>query len=565
MALFFPNSPAYRPEPHPAEVPSNGVCLDDLPLELIQLICSKIHADRSTVVKRLAQPRYGPQGSMYMGNFTQYARTLGRLCLASKRYRQIALPYLYSYISVGDQDAHQLPIFISLLCRNPGLRALVKEIDIKCLPRAFVVTQDMGDIFDNMANELDYYTLPSWDPNECPERCSVQCHPCIHFKRLLMLLFLLTPNLNRLSMIPPNQFYFSDVGDATWRAVEGSKMSPSISPIFTSLQHLWVPGAQPLAVGLTLSAQEIGLQLSGWLVPSLLTLRLRHACMFHPIPAAIRLDNLREIVLDVALSTAPGLFSLVSACPVLEGFYFHSRGSSQIFPDGFGNDSLGMPPPSEFTPEDIVPAFAHLTGTLRHLAIDLWDGARGGADYNISFNTDNGELYSSWPNWRGDRNLIGSLKSFTTLETLKLDSSCLFHYSPANKPIPDLPSDHLTQRLPRSLRHLVLPGAPSQMISALYALASASKEFPALKLVEITSDEKDQQKRRISIRKYGEMDYLVDNFTKFLNMEQWSSLEKAFEAAGIKLIHIDSGNTSCFATERLLGAGLSNFRATQTS
>lgn len=545
----------FNPVLHPAEVPSKRPSMDRLPPELVELICSWIHADKKMIYKSVSPPRR----NQWRWHFTQSSRTLARLSLASKHYRQIALPYLYSYISIGEYDKAQLPLFISVLCRNPDLRPLVKEIDIQRMPKAFSVNSDtMGTIFNDVATQFSLDPLPSWSPKLCTEGCSEQCQPCIHFRRLLMLLILLTPNLNRWNMVPPNHFYFTELTDVTWKATETTAASPSNLPALASLQHLWVPGARSLPTMTSLAPQEIGLQLSGWLVPSLRTLRLRNACLFHPLPTGIRLDSLKEIVLDVGLLTNEGLFTLASACKVLESFYFYSRGSSSIFPDGFGNESLRKSPPFEFLPEEIVPAFAHLQGTLRNLAINRWDGVRGGADYNADFTPENEYIYATWPGWKGTGRVLGSMKDFSALETLKLDSTCLFHYSLNGEAPADLPMDHLTKRLPKSLCHLVLPGAPHQMIPALHALASssASKEFPALKLVEVTSDERDVRKREISIRKYGGPQFLTDTYSRFINIEEWNSLEQKFAAAGVKLAHIDSGNTSCFARDTLENAGL---------
>ncbi|KAL7949511.1 hypothetical protein V8C42DRAFT_311091 [Trichoderma barbatum] len=554
MALFRTN---FNLVLHPADVPSNGSSMDSLPPELVELICSWILADRRTI----SRPIYPPRGNSSTWQYTQCSRTLAALSLASKRYRQIAQPYLYSRFSIGEYDKTQLPLFLSVLCRNPDLRSLVKEIDIQCLPKAFIVKPDtMGPMFDDVASQFSLVPLPSWKPEKCKEGCSEQCQPCIHFKRLLMLLVILTPNLNRWNMVPPNHFYFTELTDVTWKPAKTTAAYPSNLPALASLQHLWVPGAQAYPFATDLSCQEIGLQLRGWLVPSLQTLRLRYASLYHPLPLGVRLDTLKEVVLDFGLLTTKGLLTLCAACKVLESFYFYSRGNSPVFPDGFGNDSLIEGPPNEFLAESIVPAFAHLKGTLRNLAINRWDGARGGADHNVDITPENQSIYATWPGWKGMGmdSLLGSLDDFTALETLKLDSTCLFHYNLDGNVPADVPADHLTKRLPRSLRHLVLPGAPPQMVPALVALASsaASKKFPALKLVELTSDERDVRKREISLRKYGGPRFLRDTYSRFINIEDWNSLEKKFAAAGAQLVHIDSGNTRCFATDVLKKAGV---------
>jgi hypothetical protein len=96
------------------------------------------------------------------------------------------------------------------------------------------------------------------------------------------------------------------------------------------------------------------------------------------------------------------------------------------------------------------------------------------------------------------------------------------------------------------------------MIPALraLALAAASKEFPALQLVEVTCDEMDSQKREISIRNSYIGDFLQDIYSKFIGIEEWGPLEQIFADAGVKLVHIDSGNTRCFARDVLVNAGL---------
>ncbi|KAL7955680.1 NADP-dependent oxidoreductase domain-containing protein [Trichoderma compactum] len=521
------------PMPHPAEVPPTIPYLDHLPVEL-------------------------PVDSQ---QFTQCSQTLARLSRTSKRYRQIAHPYLYSQINIGPNDKTWLPRFLIFLWRRPDLRLLVKEINIPCLPKAFSVDPDtMGPIFDEIGSHFCLPRLFSWNSKACREECSENREPCNHFKRLLVLLAYLTPNVNSWSLVPPHNFWFSDLAEASWRTKLLYKASLTDPRALTSLQHLWVPGAQPFPFATDLSAQEAGLQLAGWLVPSLRTLRLRNAGIYRPIHRGFKLDNLKEIVIDFGLLTEAGLFSLVGACKVLESFYLYSRGNSPVFPNGFGDRSLRENHPFEFSPRHIVPAFSHLKGTLRTLAINRWDGARGETDHNITINTDNEALYATSPAWRGsaaDR-LMGSLKDFRVLETLKLDSTCLYHLRLGpSRPRIDLPGDHLTKRLPPSLRHLVLPGAPPQMLPALHALASsAASEFPSLRVVEATAAARDIRKRETSWRKYSGPRLLRDKYSKFIKPDAWKSLEKKFAEAGVQLIHINSGNTSCFARDALENAGL---------
>ncbi|KAL7939908.1 hypothetical protein V8C35DRAFT_18645 [Trichoderma chlorosporum] len=540
-----------------AEAPSGVPYLDNLPVELIELICSWVLAEKRSISRPVSSPRNQYQRRY----FTQFSRTLARLSLTSKRYRLIAHPYLYSRISIGGNDGTWLPSFVILLYRKPDLRLLIKEIDVQCFPKGLSVEPDtMGPILDDAASQFSLTPLSSWNPKDCIDGCSREREPCAHYKRIFILLLFLTPNVNRWSMVPPNQYYFTELTEATWQTADTKTASPSDPRALTSLQHLWVPGAQPFPYASNFSAQEIGLQLRGWLVPSLQTLRLRNASIYHSLLPGIKLDNLKEIVIDFGLLTRKGLFSLAAACKVLERFYFYSRGDSPVFPDGFGNSSLHEGPPFEFLPEYIVPAFAHLRRTLRILAINRWDGARGGADHTIDLTPDNEHIYATWPGWKGmgmDK-VLGSLKSFKVLETLKLDSTCLYHYDLESNVHPDVPEDHLVKRLPISIQHLVLPGAPPQMIPALHALASsaASKEFPHLRRVEITSDERDTRKREVSMRKYGGLRFLRDTYSRFINIEDWNSLEKKFAAAGVQLVHVDSGNTSCFARDVLENAGL---------
>ncbi|KAL6837914.1 NADP-dependent oxidoreductase domain-containing protein [Trichoderma camerunense] len=514
------------PMPHPAEVPPTMPYIDRLPVELVELICSWILEDKKAIVKP-ADPL----------QFTQCSRTFARLSLTSKRYHQIANPYLYSEIRIGANDKTWLPRFLIFLWRRPDLRLMIKEVNISCLPKAFLIDPDtMGPILDDIASHFSLAPLPSWHPKYCSEGCSENREPCEHFKRLLVLLAFLTPNVNRWSM-------------ATWRTADTSEASPSNPRALTSLQHLWVPGAQPFPYSTDLSAQEVGLQLAGWLVPSL----------YRPLQSGVRLDNLKEIVIDFGLLTEGGLFTLVGACKVLESFHFYSRGNSPVFPDGFGGSSLRENFPWEFWPRHIVPAFSHLKGTLRTLAINRWDGARGGSEHNITIHIDNAVLYALSPAWKGsaENRTMGSFKDFRVLETLKLDSTCLYHLrlGPSRIRV-DLPADHLTSRLPPSLRHLVLPGAPPQMIPALHALASsAASEFPSLRLVEATATERDIRQRETSWRKYSWPKVLTGS-SNFIKPDVWTSLEEKFAAAGVQLKHIDSGNTSCFARDVLEKAGL---------
>ncbi|KAK4084337.1 uncharacterized protein Triagg1_817 [Trichoderma aggressivum f. europaeum] len=543
-------TPESGPMPHPAEVPPTIPYLDNLPVELVEFICSAILADKKSIAKPV-DPR----------EFTQCSKTLARLSRTSKRYRRIAHPYLYSEVNICENDKTWLPCFLVFLWRRPDLRPLFKEINIPCLPRAFSVDPDTtGPILDEISSHFRLSPMFSWNPKACRQECSENREPCDHFKRLLVLLAFLTPNVTRWSMVPHHNFWFNELAEATWRTSYVQKVAPSDPRALTSLQHLWVPGAQPFPVSTDLSAQESGLQLAGWLVPSLRTLRLRNAGIYRPLNRGVRLTNMREIVIDFGLLTEGGLLSLVGACKVLESFYFYSRGNSPVFPNGFGDRSLRENHPFEFLPRHIVPAFSHLKGTLRHLAINRWDGARGETDHNINIHIDNEALYATSPAWRGsvvDRTM-GSFKDFRVLETLKLDSTCLHHVRVGpRRPRIDLPGDHLTSRLPPSLRHLVLPGAPPQMIPALHALASsAASEFPSLRLVEATAAARDVRKRETSWRKYSGPRLMRDKYSKFIKPDDWNSLEEKFADAGVQLTHINSGNTSCFARDVLENAGL---------
>ncbi|KAK4066596.1 hypothetical protein Trihar35433_7023 [Trichoderma harzianum] len=538
------------PMPHPAEIPPTIAYIDRLPVELVELICAWIVAEKKSIVK--------PVDPL---EFTQCSRTFARLSLTSKRYHQIANPHLYSEIRIGSCDKTWLPRFLIFLWRRPDLRLLIKEVNISCLPKAFLIDPDAtGPILDDIASHFSLAPLPSWHPKDCSEGCNENREPCEHFKRLLVLLAFLTPNVNRWSMVPPHNFFFTELAEATWQTADISKASPSDPRALTSLQHLWVPGAQPFPYSTDLSAQEVGLQLAGWLVPSLRTLRLRNAGLYRPLQRGVKLDNLKEIVIDFGLLTEGGLFTLVGACKVLESFHFHSRGNSPVFPNGFGGSSLRENFPFEFWPRHIVPAFSHLKGTLRTLAINRWDGARGGSERDITIHIDNAVLYALSPAWKGsvaDRTM-GSFKDFRVLETLKLDSTCLHHLRLGpRRDRRDLPEDHLTSRLPPSLRHLVLPGTPPQMIPALHALASsAASEFPSLRLVEATATERDIRTRETSWRKYSYPKVLRTGSSNFIKPDVWTSLEEKFAAAGVQLKHIDSGNTSCFARDVLEKAGL---------
>ncbi|KAM0250737.1 hypothetical protein ACHAQJ_008492 [Trichoderma viride] len=548
---------------HLVQVPSEGPSMDCLPTEVVEQICSWILADRKAVNGDPTVYPMRPEKWRELGHRTQFSRTLARLSLASKRYRQIALPYLYSYITVGQYDETQLPLFIYTLCSNPDLRPLVKKIDISGLPRDFIAdAETMETPFNDAAAEFSLPPLKSWDIKEC-QVCrskTIRYGWCEHFIRLMNLLYLLTPDLESLGKSNPGQACFVYVTDPTTKpAGLTSPCPPNHGHTFASLRHLWVAGGHihsEICYGAM--TQDITTQMIVWLVPGLRTLRARATCMSKPLPAYIQLDSLKEITLDTSLLTSQALTNLTSVCKVLESFNFHSRGNSLLFSDRSWNPFTGaIPNPFEFTPEDVVPAFSHLKGSLRHLAINRWDGARGGEDHNVTFTDENKEMYADWPNWIGNGKVIGSLKDFTVLETLKLDSTFLFHYSHTDQVPPALPAYHLTDRLPKSLRHLVLPGAPLQMVPALHKLAaaSASKEFPALRLVEVTCDERDIQKREISIQQARPFKFLIDTASKFINIEEWNSLEQEFAIAGVKLVHIDSGNTGCFARDVLERAG----------
>jgi hypothetical protein len=547
-------------------MPTERASIDLLPTELIELICHWIHVDKRIMIEGVLKERKRSEGQRALGHRTQFSRTLARLSLASKRYRQIALPYLYSYITVGLYDMAQLPLFIGALCLNQDLRPLVKRIVVENMPPLLRVgTEAAGVYFNSAAAEFDLPPLKEWKINKCCDQCSLPQNRCGHYLRLMTLLFLLTPNLEYLGKLFPRQIFLNSA-DPKKKAAGSTAATSGLEYAFGSLQQLWVAAAQyitekPRATAIIYSRQDLGLQLGMFLVPSLRTLRVRAAWLFRPLPADIQLDSLKEITLDTALLTSQGLISLTSTCKVLESFNFFSRGNSPVFPNKAAahlTESGASQDLFEFIPEDIVPAFSHLKGTLRHLAINRWDGARGTADNSINFDSEDQEMYATWPNRMGNGKVIGLMKDFTVLETLKLDSTCLFHH-PLNSQIPPaLPADHLTERLPSSLRHLVLPGAPRQIIPALHALASASvsKEFPALQMVEVTCDGRDVQKREISTRREHFSRFLDDTYSKFISMEEWDSLEQEFAAAGVKLVHIDSGNTGCFARDLLVSDGL---------
>ncbi|KAL9479754.1 hypothetical protein ACSS6W_004540 [Trichoderma asperelloides] len=549
---------------YPQTMVSEKASLDLLPPELVHLICYWIHVDRKTINGDSIEQCERPDGWRDSGHHTQFSRTLARLSLTSKRYHQIALPYLYSYIALTKYDETQLPQFIYTLCRNPDLRPLVRKIDIEGLPPGFAFGPEIDEsAFSEAAAEFNLPPLNLCRFKDCYDICGKLRDVCGHSQRLIILLFLLTPNLEYVGSLSPYNFFAVELENVTRKkAAESTAISPSLHYAFGSLHHLWAAGAQVYYNGFPLfdleyEPQDLVFKLGAWLVPSLRTLRVRIACTFRPIPVDVHLDNLKEITLDTALLTTEGLISLTSACRVLERFSFYSRGSCRMFSDHLLLALRRKMPPVEFLPEDIVPAFSHLKGTLRRLAINRWDGARGDLTSHANFTSETKEMYATWPLWMGSGNLMGSLQEFTALETLKLDSTCLFH-NPRNQIPPDLPLDHLIGRLPKSICHLVLPGAPTQMIPALHALAlaAASKEFPALRLVEITCDEMDGQKREISIRNTYIGDFLEDSYSKFISIDEWGPLERRFSDAGVKLVHIDSGNTRCFARDVLLNAGL---------
>ncbi|PNP54433.1 hypothetical protein THARTR1_04990 [Trichoderma harzianum] len=543
-------TPESSPMPHPAEVPPAIPYLDHLPVELVELICSRILVDKKAMSK-----------SAVSQQFTQCSKTLARLSLTSKRYHQIARPYLYSQLNIVQNDKTWLPLFMTLLWRKPDLRLLIKEVNIPCLPKTFSVDPDTtGPILNDIASNFCLTPLPSWNPKDCLTGCSGNREPCEHIRRVLVLLVYLTPNVKCWSVVFPHDVHFTEVARATWRAEDLIRADPSDPRALTSLQHLWAPGAQPFPFATDFSAQEAGLQLAGWLVPTLQTLRVRNAGIYRPLYPGVKLDNMKEIVIDFGLITEKGLFTLVGACKVLERFYFYSRGNHQFFPNSFGDRSSREGHPFEFSPRHIVPAFSHLKGTLRTLAINRWDGGRGETDHEITIDNDNEALYATSPAWRGsaaDREM-GSLKDFRVLETLKLDSTCLHHLIPGPpRQCIDLPEDHLTKRLPRSLRHLVLPGAPPEMLPAFHALAScAASEFPSLRLVEATASARDVRKRQTSWRKRKGPLSMRDKYSKFIKTDAWNSLDAKFADAGVQLIHVNSGNTSCFARDVLENAGL---------
>lgn len=559
--VYFPSLPSVS---HSETMSAEKSSLDILPPELVHLICYWIHVDRKTINGDSIEQSERPDGWRDSGHHTQFSTTLARLSLTSKRYRQIALPYLYSYIAITKYDETQLPRFICTLARNPDLRPLVRKIDIEGLPPGFTFGPEIDEtVFRDAAIEFHLSSLNLCSFKNCHTVCGKLRDVCGHSQRLMILLFLLTPNLEYVGSLSPYNFFAIELENVTRRkAAESTAISPSLHYAFGSLHHLWAAGAQVYYNGFPLydleyEPQDLVFKLGAWLVPSLRTLRVRIACTFRPIPADVHLDNLKEITLDTALLTTEGLMSLASACKVLEHFSFYSRGSCRMFSDHLLLALRRKSPPAEFLPEDIVPAFSHLKGTLRRLAINRWDGARGILNSYAHFTAETKEMYATWPTWLGNGKLIDSLADFTALETLKLDSTCLFH-NPRDQIPPDLPPDHLTGRLPKSIRHLVLPGTPTGMIPALHALAlaAASKEFPALQLVEITCDEMDGQKREISIRNSYIGDFLADVYSKFIGIEEWGPLEQRFAAAGVKLVHIDSGNTRCFARDVLVNAGL---------
>ncbi|KAK5991827.1 hypothetical protein PT974_05213 [Cladobotryum mycophilum] len=430
---------------HPAQVSSNGFTMDCLPSELVELICSWIHVDRKTTYKHVRRNLLVWNA---WGIVTQFTQTLANIFLTSKKYREIALPYIYSHITVEEHDMTQLPLFVHVLCRNTALRPLVKDVDVRCLLNLIDLDPELiGAIFEDTANQFPLPPLGSWSCDKCPGNCSRRHGTCGHCIRLLSLL---------------------------------------------------------------------------------------------------------EITLDIGLLTTRGLFSLTAACKALVSCHFYSRGSNGLFPDAAYSKSLDYKPYREFIPEDIVPAFAHLVGTLKTLAINRWDGVRGNADHSIVLNSATEEYYATWPERIGNGRFMSSLKDFTTLETFKLDSTCLFHCLP-----PPLLADHLTARLPKARCHLTLPGTPSQMVPALHALAAAAAgTFPTLKPVEVTSDEGDVLKREMSLRLgYPQPKSLTGKYSRFVAIEDWDSLQQEFAAAVIRLLHIDSGNTDCFARDVLVKKG----------
>lgn len=193
--------------------------------------------------------------------------------------------------------------------------------------------------------------------------------------------------------------------------------------------------------------------------------------------------------------------------------------------------------------EELVPRMAHFRNTLKSLSFNRWEDRcrnRSGSQWNTTA-----------------ASKLQELRQFHRLETLRLDPPAYCY--PRVRIIPPSPESHhgILDCLPRSLKRLILPGAPWSLEDTLYELASLVEqgEFPQLEYVAVIFGDgyrnvwKEPYQHEPIVKPPGELDDVEwshflhqscpDLLKTFISGQRRIALENTFHHVGMWLCHVD--------------------------
>ncbi|KAH7146813.1 hypothetical protein B0J13DRAFT_621759 [Dactylonectria estremocensis] len=290
--------------------------LDDLPTEIIELICPLILRTRASRPERQAWHRL----HKFPLDGRPCAQSIANLVAASRRYRDIALPFLYSRWACHSNKMGRPIDFVRTLCDNPALGLLVVEVVFQSGPTDIGDTPSLTSEEDGIFHDTALRLLPSLYPLDPIDKGDYDIRPWVN-RQLLPLIFLLAPNLKRLSICVTDE----DLG-----AITGSDKH-QLPPLLTSVVHIeifnlgsvWDSSYRiatiPRGEGSTIIRPLILIS------PALKTLTIRNKCLLGRKPEfKFTVDFLIELQLGDVLVSGRSLKWILRACKALEVFSVHS-------------------------------------------------------------------------------------------------------------------------------------------------------------------------------------------------------------------------------------------------
>ncbi|KAF4984501.1 hypothetical protein FZEAL_349 [Fusarium zealandicum] len=413
----------------------------NLPPELITRICSHLcihcYAWHSSTTPPEA---WYNEGCTLMG--MSKIKALAALSLTCKTLRIFAQPYLYHFPST----ILRFPSLLRTLACNKDLASNVRHLAIRYWDdeEGEQLLAQHGEMIHQLAMEVCHDaqgnllpTAPGWFLDRDSQPRGIQCNsPELMNRELLANLgFQLVPNLERLYVETKydsfHGFYHPDAFQALTELV---------------IENRDTEFAFDLDDFKTLLAAA----------PKLHTLR---GIKVSGIKRGLYHDAVKELRLKSSCMDSEAFTSAMEAFPQLERFFYNSGG-------------VIIPGRREATPGMIEEAILIKKATLKHLEVQL-DGA---AYYSMEGGS-----------------TIHSLKAMQVLETLKLDSDCLYDEI-ENESTTD--GTLLTNLLPGSLRSFELARPNSHIYQDIAQLARVADDvFPNLERVRISGTSRQKENK----------------------------------------------------------------------